>query len=65
MKMTVRYAIQKIEDLKEFKSEVKEVFERAQTTNEERDYGFLCGRVFSMIDKEIKRIEELETTEEL
>ena len=63
-KMTVKTVNLKIKDLEEFKEKVKHVFQVAQETTTEEEYGFTCGRVLSMIDDEIIRLECLETTEE-
>jgi len=63
-KMTVKTVNLKIKDLEEFKEKVKHVFQVAQANTTEEDYGFTAGRVLDMIDDEINRLENLETTEE-
>lgn len=63
-KMTVKTINLKIKDLEEFKEKVKHVFQVAQSTTTKEDYGFTAGRVLNMIDDEINRLENLETTDE-
>lgn len=61
--MTVKNANTKIKDLEEFKGKIIHVFEVAQATTEE-DYSSIRGRILSMINNEIIKLENLEVIEE-